>query len=86
MHLANQSSGKLDKLSQGSSKLDKLSQSSMGGTLDKREATDSRARIPQEESSEVIQWIQRSRVEGNARSRNNPDSRLPTLQEAMNQA
>ena len=31
MHLANQSSGKPDKLSQGSSKLDKLSQSSMGG-------------------------------------------------------
>ena len=30
MHLANQSSGKLDKLSQGSGKLDKLSQSSMG--------------------------------------------------------
>ena len=30
MHLANQSTGKLDKLSQGSSKLDKLSQSSMG--------------------------------------------------------
>ena len=59
MHLANQSSGKLDKLSQGSSKLDQLSQSSMGDTLDKREATDSRgkqgARIPQEESSEVIQ-------------------------------
>ena len=38
MHLANQSSGKLDKLSQGSSKLDKLSQSSMGDTLDIREA------------------------------------------------
>ena len=30
MHLANQSSGKPDKLSQGSSKLDKLTQSSMG--------------------------------------------------------
>ena len=30
MYLANQSSGKLDKLSQGSSKLDKLSQSSIG--------------------------------------------------------
>ena len=30
MHLANQSSGKPDKLSQGSSKLDKLSQGSMG--------------------------------------------------------
>ena len=42
MHLANQSSGKLDKLSQGSSKLDKLSQSSMGNTLDKREVTDPR--------------------------------------------
>ena len=42
MHLANQSSGKLDKLSQGSSELDKLSQSSMGNTLDKREATDSK--------------------------------------------
>ena len=40
MHLANQSSGKPDKLSQGSSKLDKLSQSSMGDTLDIREATD----------------------------------------------
>ena len=36
MHLANQSSGKPDTLSQGSSKLDKLSQSSMGDTLDKR--------------------------------------------------
>ena len=36
MHLANQSSGKLDKLSQGSSKLDKLSQSSMEEHLDKR--------------------------------------------------
>ena len=36
MYLANQSSGKPDKLSQGSSKLDKLSQSSMGGTLDKK--------------------------------------------------
>ena len=42
MHLANQSSGKLDKLSHGSSKLDKLSQSSRGNTLDKKEATDSR--------------------------------------------
>ena len=31
MHLANQSSGKPDKLSQGSGKLDKLSQTSMGG-------------------------------------------------------
>ena len=30
MHLANQSSGKPDKLSQGSNKLDMLSQSSMG--------------------------------------------------------
>ena len=30
MHLANKSSGELDKLSQGSHKLDKLSQSSMG--------------------------------------------------------
>ena len=30
MHLAKQTSGKVDKLSQGSSKLDKLSQSSMG--------------------------------------------------------
>ena len=30
MHLANQSSRKLDKLSQGSSKLAKLSQSSIG--------------------------------------------------------
>ena len=59
MHLANQSSGKLDKLFQGSSKLDKLSQSSMGDTLDKREDTDSRgkqgARFPQDKSSEVIQ-------------------------------
>ena len=35
MHLANQSSGKPDMLSQGSSKLDKLSQSSIGDTLDK---------------------------------------------------
>ena len=43
MHLANQSSGKPDKLSQGSSKLDKLSQSSMGDTLDIREVTDLRA-------------------------------------------
>ena len=45
MHLANQSSRKLDKLSQGSSKLDKLSKSSRGDTLDKREATDPRGRI-----------------------------------------
>ena len=44
MHLANQSSGKLDKLSQGSSKLDKLSQSSMGNNLDKKEATDPRGK------------------------------------------
>ena len=36
MHLANQSSGMPDMLSQGSSKLEKLSQSSMGGTLGKR--------------------------------------------------
>ena len=33
MHIAKQSAGKPDKLSQGSSKLDKLSQSSMGNTL-----------------------------------------------------
>ena len=38
MHLANQSSRKLDMLSQGSTTLDKLSQSSIGGTLDIREA------------------------------------------------
>ena len=38
MHLANQSSGKPDKLSQSSSKPDKLSQGSMGGTPDIREA------------------------------------------------
>ena len=63
MHLANQSSRKPDMLSQGSSKLDKLSQSSMGDTLDIREATDPR----NEQSSEEIQ---RSIVEGNARSRN----------------
>ena len=44
MHLANQSSRKLDKLSQGSSKLDKLSQNSMGNTLDKREDTDPRGK------------------------------------------
>ena len=37
----------------------------------------------QRESSEEIQ---RSRVEGNARSRNNPDSTLPMLQEARIQA
>ena len=36
MHLANQSSGNPDILSQGSTKPDKLSQSSMGDTLDKR--------------------------------------------------
>ena len=86
MHLANQSSRKLDKLSQGSSKLDKLSQNSMGNTLDKREATDSKGNSSRQILSERIQWIQRSRAEGNARSRNNPDSRLPMLQEAMNQA
>ena len=44
MHLANQSSRKLDKLFQGSSKLDKLSHSSMGDTLDVREATGFRER------------------------------------------
>ena len=85
MHLANQSSWKLEKLSQGSSKLDKLSQSSMGDTLDKREATDPRGENPQNQTMR-IQWIQRSRAEGNARSRNNQDSRLPMLQEAKNQA
>ena len=37
MHLANQSSEKLDKLSQGSCKLDKLSRVQWGNTLDKRE-------------------------------------------------
>ena len=79
MHLANQSSGKPDTLSQGSSKLDKLSQSSMGDTLDIREVTDPSSKQSSEE-------IQRSRVERNARSRNNPDSRQPTLQEAMIQA
>ena len=66
-------------LSQGSTKLDKLSQSSMEDTLDKREATDPRGNQSSEET-------QRSRVEGNARSRNNPDSRQPMLQEAMIQA
>ena len=63
MHLANQSSRKLDKLSQGSNKLDKLSQSSMGGTLDIREAhrlqekeVRERSRREQERQlSEVIQ-------------------------------
>ena len=74
MHLASQSSGKLDKLSQGSSKLDKLSQNSMGHTLDKREATDSRGknssrRILQKQSSESREVEQRGMLgQGTARA------------------
>ena len=49
MHLAKQNSGKPDMLSQGSTKLDKLSQSSMGGHLDKKEATDPRGNQSSEE-------------------------------------
>ena len=44
MHLANQSSRKLDKLSQGSHKLTSYPRVQWGNTLDKREATDPRGR------------------------------------------
>ena len=66
-------------LSQGSSKLDKLSQSSMG-----EHPRYKGSHGPQYEES--LEEIQRSRVEGNARSRNNQDSRQLMLQEAMIQA
>ena len=69
-------------LSQGSTKLDKLSQSSMGHTLDKREATDPRGK----ESSTIIRRDPGSRVEGMLGQGNNPDSRQPMLQETMIQA
>ena len=57
MHLANQSSGKPDMLSQGSTKPDKLSQSSMGGTLDIRVREAERTRVTREkrQPSELIQ-------------------------------
>ena len=83
MHLANQSSGKPDTLSQGSTKLDKLSQSSMGGTLDKK----GKSQTPERDGREpILRRDPGSRAEGNARLRNNPDSRQPMLQEAMIQA
>ena len=52
MPLANQSSGKPDKLSQNSSKPDMLSQSSMGGTLDIREAQGVRKSTKQSDQRE----------------------------------
>ena len=60
MHLANQSSEKPDKLSQVSSKLDKLSQSSMGDTLDKREATDLRSKKKKKKKGDASRRILRS--------------------------
>ena len=54
MHLANQSSRKLDKLSQGSSKLDSYPRVQWGNTLDKREATDSKGKIPKKSSRRVL--------------------------------
>ena len=74
MHLANQSSGKPDMLSQGSTKLDKLSQSSMGDTLDKRGSLRPQGQNPENPDNQSSEETQRSKVEGNARSRNNPDN------------
>ena len=62
MHLANQSSRKLDKLSQGSSKLDKLSKSSRGDTLDKKGSHRSQGQNPdnpRKQSSESREAEQR---------------------------
>ena len=79
MHLANQSLWEARQAIPGFKEARQaIPEFNGGNTLDIREATD--------HQGQWIQWIQRSRAEGNARSRNNPDSRLPMLQEAMIQA
>ena len=55
MHLANQSSGKLDKLSQGAHKQTSYPRVQWGNTQDEREATDPRVNSNNKKSSEAEQ-------------------------------
>ena len=80
MHLANQSSGKLDKLSQDAHKQTSYPRVQWGDTLDKREDTDPRGNP----NNRRIQEELRSRTEGMLGQGTIKNIRLPMLQEARN--
>ena len=84
MHLANQELWEATHAIPGFTKLDKLSQSSMGGNPKYKGSPQASQRREQRESAKELEIT--TRDEGNTRSKEQLDSRQPTLQEATTQA